>query len=106
MILIKIFFITILIGTGLNSSKSFEDYCIGKTNEQFNLINDYKVDMVIRLEIPAFRMPKKKYKVFYKKPNQIKVKAKGFVILPKSGLFTSPNLNFFLIIKIIISAII
>ena len=62
MILIKIFFITILIGTGLSSSKSFEDYCIGKTNEQFNLINDYKVDMVIRLEIPAFRMPKKNIK--------------------------------------------
>ena len=41
--------------------------------------------MIIRLEIPAFRMPKKKYKVFYKKPNKIKVKAKGFGILPKTA---------------------
>ena len=94
MIFFKLFLITIFSSICLPSSESTEDYYIRKTNEQFNLINDYKVDMVIRLEIPAFRMPKKKYKVFYKKPNKIKVKAKGFGILPKTGLFTSPNDNF------------
>ena len=94
MIFFKLFLITIFSSICLPSSESIEDYYIRKTNEQFNLINDYKVDMVIRLEIPAFRMPKKKYKVFYKKPNKIKVKAKGFGILPKTGLFTSPNDNF------------
>lgn len=77
----------------LSNDKETERY-IKKTNEQFNLINDYKVDMTIKLEIPAFRMPKKKYKVYYKRPNKIKVKAKGFGILPKTGLFTSPNDNF------------
>ena len=69
MILNKFFLMMIFFCIGLNSSKSFEDYCVGKTNEQFNLINDYKVDMVIRLEIPAFRMPKKNIKFSIK--NQI-----------------------------------
>ncbi len=79
----------------LGFSNSYNpDYFIEKTNNQFNLINDYKVDMIIELDIPAFRMPKKKYKVFYKRPNKIKVKSKGFGILPKTGLFTSPNDNF------------
>ena len=50
--------------------------------------------MNVKLEIPAFRMPKKKYKVFYKNPDMIKVKARGFGILPKTGLFTSPLDNF------------
>jgi len=79
----------------LGLSNSYDsDYFIEKTNNQFNLINDYRVDMIIELDIPAFRMPKKKYKVFYKRPNKIKVKSKGFGILPKTGLFTSPNDNF------------
>ena len=78
----------------LPSKSSFEEYIILKTNEKFNKINDYEVDMTIRVKIPAFRMPKKRYKVYYKNPNKVKVKAKGFGILPKTGLFTSPNDNF------------
>ena len=70
----------------ISSNEELKDYYINQTNQQFNSINDYKVDMIIRLEIPAFRMPKKKYKVFYKQPDKIKVKARGFGILPKTGL--------------------
>ena len=51
----------------LPSESSFEKYIILKTNEKFNKINDYEVDMTIRVKIPAFRMPKKRYKVYYKK---------------------------------------
>ena len=51
MIFFKLFLITIFSSICLPSSESTEDYYIRKTNEQFNLINDYKVDMVIRLEI-------------------------------------------------------
>ena len=76
------------------AQQSIEERIIAKTNEQFNLIEDYQVNMVVNLDIPAFRMPKKKYKIYYKQPNKIKVKAKGFGVLPKTGLFTSPNDNF------------
>ena len=89
--------ISILITFLFNTTYSYDNdfnYYIEKTNNQFNLINDYQVDMAIELDIPAFRMPKKKYKVYYKRPNKIKVKSKGFGILPKTGLFTSPNDNF------------
>ena len=92
MIIISIL-LTFLFNTTYSYNNDF-NYYIEKTNNQFNLINDYQVDMAIELDIPAFRMPKKKYKVFYKRPNKIKVKSKGFGILPKTGLFTSPNDNF------------
>ena len=88
--------ISILLTLLFNITYSYDNdfnYYIEKTNNQFNLINDYQVDMAIELDIPAFRIPKKKYKV-YKRPNKIKVKSKGFGILPKTGLFTSPNDNF------------
>ena len=92
MIIISIL-LTLLFNTTYSYDNDF-NYYIEKTNNQFNLINDYQVDMAIELDIPAFRMPKKKYKVYYKRPNKIKVKSKGFGILPKTGLFTSPNDNF------------
>ena len=76
------------------TSETYSKQIIENTNNQFNSVDDYKVNMQVELDVPAFRMPKKKYKVFYKNPNKIKVKAKGFGILPKTGLFTSPNDNF------------
>ena len=84
----------VLFQNSLFANGQKEDYYIDKINEKFNTINDYKVDMTIKIEVPAFRMPKKKYKVFYKNPDKIKIKSKGFGILPKTGLFTSPNDNF------------
>jgi len=41
MIFFKLFLITIFSSICLPSSESIEDYYIRKTNEQFNLINDY-----------------------------------------------------------------
>ena len=58
------------------------------------MINDYRVNMVISINIPAFRMPKKKYTVFFKQPNQVQIKSKGFGLLPRTGMFTPPSENF------------
>ena len=58
------------------------------------MINDYQVNMVISINIPAFRMPKKKYTVFFKQPNQVQIKSKGFGLLPRTGMFTPPSENF------------
>ena len=67
---------------------------IEKTELQYRLINDYQVRMTISMKIPAFRMPKKKYTVFFKQPDKIKIKSKGFGLLPRTGMFTSPSENF------------
>ena len=39
---------------------------IGKTQKQFEKASDYQVTMKIELKVPGFRMPKKKYKVYFK----------------------------------------
>jgi len=67
---------------------------VDKTQKQFEKAFDYKVTMKIELKIPGFRMPKKKYKVFFKQPNKLKIKSRGFGMLPKTGIFTSPKDNF------------
>ncbi len=67
---------------------------IDNTEKMYRSVNDYKVEMTISVSVPAFRMPKKKYKVFFKQPNKVKIKSRGFGILPRTGMFTSPIENF------------
>ena len=45
---------------------------IEKTEKKFKSIEDYQVKMFIAIDIPAFRMPKKKYTVFFKQPDKVK----------------------------------
>ena len=89
----KILFLFVLANSNAHSNNNPE-YIIKKTDDQFREINNYQVDMVISIAIPAFRMPKKKYKVYFKQPDKIKVKSRGFGLLPKTGMFTSPLENF------------
>ena len=89
----KILFLFLLANSNAFSNNNPE-YIIKKTDDQFREINNYQVDMVISIAIPAFRMPKKKYKVYFKQPDKIKVKSRGFGLLPKTGMFTSPQENF------------
>ena len=79
------------------------DKIIEKTEERFKLINDYQVNMLISINIPAFRMPKKKYTVFFKQPDKVQIKSRGFGLLPRTGMFTSPNENFNNLTDIIIN---
>ncbi|MAV65169.1 MAG: hypothetical protein CMG00_08280 [Candidatus Marinimicrobia bacterium] len=70
------------------------NYLIMKTHEQFLSINDYKVDISVDLYMPAIRMPRSNYEVFYKQPDLVEIKSKNFGVLPKAGLFESPLENF------------
>ena len=86
-----------LIMSYATANQGEDDYAktiIEKTELQYRLINDYQVRMTISMKIPAFRMPKKKYTVFFKQPDKIKIKSKGFGLLPRTGMFTSPSENF------------
>ena len=67
---------------------------IDRTNLKFNAVADYKVDISVNVDIPAIRLPKSNYTVYFKSPDKIKVNAKRFGILPKAGLFESPKENF------------
>ena len=83
---------------GLNAkdaeSKSAVQRLISNTQDQFEKARDYQVTMTIELKVPGFRMPRKRYTVFFKQPDKLKIKSRGFGMLPKTGLFTSPRDNF------------
>ena len=75
-------------------SSNYIKKLILNTEQQYQKVSDFQVEIEINLNVPGFRMPKKKFKVFFKQPNKVKINTKGFGVLPKTGLFTSPSDNF------------
>lgn len=90
----KQFLFFIFVSLLFSNSSPQIDRIIKKTNKQYMLVNNFETTMNVSLNVPGFRMPKKSYKVYYKLPNKIKINTKGFGVLPKTGLFTSPSDNF------------
>ncbi|MED5474688.1 MAG: hypothetical protein VX770_01515 [Candidatus Neomarinimicrobiota bacterium] len=88
-----IVFINFFFANENNQTKYIENI-IDNTQKKFEMVDDFEVKIKIQLDIPAFRMPKKKYKAYFKQPDKVKIKTKGFGVLPKTGLFTSPKENF------------
>jgi outer membrane lipoprotein-sorting protein len=58
---------------------------------QFERVQDYSVTVRISVEMPYFRMPNKKVKLYFKQPDKIKLEADGFAVVPRTGLTLSPR---------------
>lgn len=58
---------------------------------KFNAIEDYSVDIEIDIDANFVDAPKSKAKIYFKKPNKVKIESDGFAILPKQGLTFSPS---------------
>jgi outer membrane lipoprotein-sorting protein len=57
---------------------------------KFELVNDYKVNAEVKLDMSFIKVPDMKATVYFKKPDKIKVESDGFAMLPKQGLKFSP----------------
>lgn len=86
--MIKYFILmTGLLFAGTPTVEAIQDSLITR----FNRIEDYSVKIKISVKMTGLRMPRKKIKLYYKAPDKIKVKSKGFAIIPKTGLGGSPD---------------
>ena len=84
-----IFFIFLF--TSIKSQNTDLDIIKSNILTQFSKIEDYQVDINIKINMTGFRMPKKKIKMFFKKPDKLNIKTNGFAIVPKTGINNNPN---------------
>ncbi len=49
-------------------------------------IEDYEVDMVMSIDIPGFRMPRREVHYMYKAPDKVKIDVQGFAVVPREGI--------------------
>ncbi len=93
----------IFMGLGLqllwSSPPSFQDIR-DSVLYRFDAIEDYSVNIKISVEMTGFRMPRKKLKMYYKKPDQMKIETLGFAIVPKTGLGGNPKEFFNMLEKV------
>ena len=65
---------------------------IRNVSAQYDKVNDYSVRIKMSVKMPMFRMPRKRIKLYFKKPDKIKIESDGFAVVPKSGLTMSPDM--------------
>lgn len=57
----------------------------------FNRIEDYTAQVKISVAMPRLRIPAKRVKLYYKRPDRVKVESEGFAVVPRTGLALSPG---------------
>ena len=87
-LLIALFFISIQ--TGFSQSKN-PDEIINGVITNFNKVNDYQVDVNIKVDVEFIKVPETKAKIYFKQPDKVHLKADGFAMLPKNGMEFSPS---------------
>lgn len=86
-ILITFFLITAAVSSAQTKDPN---KLLDAVRQKFNKVNDYKVDVSVKLDMSFIKVPDMTAKVYFKKPDKIKVEAEGFAMLPKQGLKFSP----------------
>lgn len=57
----------------------------------FNKVNDYQVDVNIKVDVEFIKVPETKAKIYFKQPDKVHLEADGFAMLPKNGMEFSPS---------------
>lgn len=87
-LLISLLFI--LIQFGYSQSKDPNEI-INAVIKNFNKVNDYQVDVNIKVDVEFIKVPETKAKIYFKQPDKVHLEAEGFAMLPKNGMEFSPS---------------
>jgi hypothetical protein len=86
----KLFSIVFLFSmVGFSQSKDPEAI-LNKVKAEFSKIEDYTVDVKVKVDVDFLKMPDREAKIYYKQPDKIHIQSEGFAMLPKEGLNFSP----------------
>lgn len=66
------------------------DVIIKNVKQAFNTVKDYTVDVDIKVDVNILKVPEMKAKLYFKQPDKVHIQSKGFAMLPRDGLYTSP----------------
>lgn len=67
------------------------DEILNRVVENFNKVQDYTVDVSIKVDVEFIKVPETKAKIFFKQPDKIHLQSDGFAMLPKNGMEFSPS---------------
>lgn len=86
-LLLFLLFVTNLVFT---QSKD-PDKILENVVDNFSKVQDYRVDVNIKIDVEFIKVPETKAKIFFKQPDKIHLESDGFAMLPKNGMEFSPT---------------
>lgn len=90
LIYIFLFSIVFYAGDQLQSQTKDPDEILIKVKEAFKIVNDYEVDIHIKVDVNFLKVPESDAKLYFKQPDKIHLESEKFALLPKQGLNFSP----------------
>ena len=86
----KILFLILLCSiTGFSQSKD-PDEILDNVIKAFEEIEDYVVDVNIKVDVAFLKVPEANAKIYFKQPDKVHMESEGFALLPKQGMNFSP----------------
>ncbi len=70
--------------------KKDPDQILTKVKETFAKVQDYTVNVNIKVDVDFLKVPETNAKIYYKQPDKIHLESEGFALLPKEGMDFSP----------------
>ena len=86
----KVFTIVLILTIVMFSQVKNPEEILEKVKLEFENIEDYQVDVKIKVDVDFLKMPDREATIFYKKPDKFHIDSENFAMLPKSGLNFSP----------------
>jgi len=72
------------------SQKPDPELILEKVKKEFEKINNYQVNVQIKVDVEFLKMRDRQATIYYKKPDKLHIESDNFTMLPKSGLNFSP----------------
>jgi outer membrane lipoprotein-sorting protein len=84
-------FLVIFLSVSELSSQSKDPYeILDRVKAAFKVIEDYEVDIHIKIDVEFLKVPDSEAKLYFKQPDKIQVESEKFALLPRQGLDFSP----------------
>jgi len=73
------------LGLAVSQSAPDPQKIIDQVQSTYTAINDYRVTAHVKVDIPNLRMPDKRIRILFKKPDRMSIQTNGFALVPKIG---------------------
>jgi len=87
---LNIFLFVIIFSSVVHLQPKDPDAILDRVKKEFEKIDDYQVDVKIKVDVNFLKMPDREATIYYKKPDKFHIDSENFAMLPKSGLNFSP----------------
>ena len=87
----KILLVFLVFSFGISiAQKKDPEKILEEVKKTFTKVEDYKVDVNIKVDVDFLKVPETNATIFYKQPGKVHLESEGFALLPKEGMDFSP----------------